>query len=222
MIRRTSQGLPLARRTLTIASTPYQLDTVEDEGALLAYAEARTVFPFGLMLWESAVALAEEIAARPSLFRGATVLELGCGVGLAGLVAHHLGAHVVQTDHDQAALDLAAHNAVLNDFAGVTQHLGDWHNWNDDRRYDIIIGADVGYDGDDHAAVLHILARNLAPGGTALLADPGRTELPAFLARAQVAGWRVVTSSRQMADAKNPDGSRPITVTLMILSQPTV
>src|SRR5215475_3364871 len=35
--------------------------------------------PYGVVLWPAAIALAHEIATRPTVFRGKTALELGAG-----------------------------------------------------------------------------------------------------------------------------------------------
>ena len=73
---------------------------MQDQDALLDFAEELEHFPYGFLLWEASVALARKLAANPSLVAGKRVLELGAGVGLApGIVARSLGAEVWQTDH---------------------------------------------------------------------------------------------------------------------------
>ena len=80
-------------------------------------------------MWESAVALAHEIMERPALIVGKSVLELGAGLGLCGVVAAQLGGKVVQTDHDASALVACARTAELNGVTGITREPGDWHDW---------------------------------------------------------------------------------------------
>src|SRR4051794_1583460 len=58
--------------------------TRADEDRLLAVEVNR--LPYGVALWPSAIALAHEVAARPGAFDGKTVLELGAGTGLPGIV----------------------------------------------------------------------------------------------------------------------------------------
>ena len=53
-------------------------------------------------VWPSALRLAAVAAAAPGAWRGATVVELGCGPGAAGLALAALGAHVLLTDLEGA------------------------------------------------------------------------------------------------------------------------
>ena len=141
--------LPLDRMQFQIGGVFWQMDVVRDEAAQLGVTADRELYPFGLMIWESAVVLADVLDARGRDLDQRSVLELGCGVGLPGLVAQQHGAHVVQTDHDALALALCRHNAALNRVTGVQQFVGDWQAWTHAQRYDLIIGADIIYDTAD-------------------------------------------------------------------------
>ncbi|KAI9507651.1 nicotinamide N-methyltransferase [Russula earlei] len=71
---------------------------------------------WGHHLWNAARSLAVFLQRTPELYVGRTVLELGAGGGLPGLVASKCGARkVVLTDYpDQALLDNLAHNVDRN------------------------------------------------------------------------------------------------------------
>eukprot|EP00667_Euglena_gracilis_P011527 EG_transcript_11787 len=74
--------------------------------------------PYWAALWGSAQGLAAEVLRRPELVRGKRVLDLGCGVGLAGLAAAVAGAReVVLADREPRALHCALQGAVLNNLA---------------------------------------------------------------------------------------------------------
>ena len=208
--------LPLVRRSIAIGGREWAVETVDDQEALLQAAEGRDPFPFGLMLWESAAALAEELYARPGLVSGRSVLELGCGIGLSGVVAAALGGRVLATDHDAGALAAAKRTAEINGVSGVETAVGDWLDWRVPGRFEVILGADVAYDADDHAALLGVLDAALAPGGAVLLADPGRTAQAGFLVLARAAGWDVTSEPRTTSDLKAGDGRR-LPITLMRL-----
>lgn len=212
--------LRLATHTLTIGGRTWQIRAAADQDALLAQSDAFSVFPFGLLLWESAVAIAEALALAPEQARGRSVLELGAGVGLAGLVAASLGAHVTQSDHAAEALALAAGNAEANGVTGIVSVAADWQEWSSQGRYDLVIGADILYDRAVHAPLRAIFARNLATGGKLLLADPGRHDTPEFLRSLAEAGWRITTRSMPVPRlARSPDESAAVDVTLITASR---
>lgn len=214
-------NLPLARRALSIGPRTWTVETVDDEDALLAHAETSAQFPFGLMLWESAVALAEHLTAAPALVAGKSVLELGAGLGLTGVVAAYLGATVTQTDHDASALNACARTAALNAVTGITRQPGDWHAWHDPTRYDLILGADITYDAADHAALLAVFDRALAPGGRILLADPGREKQSEFIAIAYAADWTVEKTLSRVKELKPAILDNKLTISILQLRRPT-
>src|SRR2546423_2458950 len=71
-------------------------------------------FPYGMLLWPSAVALSAWLAENWREITGRRVLELGAGAGLPGIVARWLGADVCQTDYLPGALALAERNSELD------------------------------------------------------------------------------------------------------------
>jgi len=165
---------PLTMAPVVIAGRQWRVWCVEQQDDLLSISQRFEHLPYGLLLWESAVALAQRLAEAPELVANKRVLELGAGVGLPGLVARTLGAQVWQTDRLEEVLRTAALNERANGVTGVHRFLGDWTRWADTRRYDVILAADILYETAAHAAVASILNTNLVPGGRMLLADPGR------------------------------------------------
>src|SRR5215813_13597795 len=183
-------GKLLTRTALKIGSHEWSIWCVEDQDVLLSLVSTQNDPPYGLLLWESAIALAQELEDRPELVAGARVLELGAGVGLPGLVARRLGARVHQTDKAEDALRVAARNERENGLSGVERFLADWTDWTHADRYDVIIGADILYEKEMHSALAAIVERSSAPRGTVLLADPGRPQAIAFLSTLEDKGAR--------------------------------
>ena len=181
----------------------------EDEARFLGTLKDRV--PYGVALWPSAIALAHEIAARAGELRGTRVLELGAGTGLPGIVAASVGAQVVETDRQALALDVCRRNGARNGLAAgaVEYRQAEWADWADDARYDWIVGADVLYGPTTHPLLRAILARNLAPGGRVLLADPFRAASLALLERLEADGWRIALSKWTVGE---DDAPRPIGV----------
>jgi methyltransferase-like protein 23 len=188
--------LPLTRMSFDIAGKLWDLDVVRDEKAQMAITPDRDLYPFGLMIWEAAVVLSRVMAERGPALADVPILELGCGIGLPGLVAQRHGARVVQTDHDALALALCRYNAVLNKVGGVQQFVGDWHKWTHPARYPLIIGADIIYDTADYALLEKVFRANLVPGGEVLLTDPKRQQTIALFTIMEDAGWTISITER--------------------------
>ncbi len=104
-------------------------------------------------------------------------------MGLPTLVALARAATVLATDHYEAALDFAAHNARTNLDLEPDTVLLDWRT--PDRAslgtFDLVLAADVLYERKNAAALADLVPRLLATGGEAVFADPRRDEAPVFL-----------------------------------------
>ena len=173
-------------------------------------SEERNRHAYGVALWPASIALAHDVIARAGDVRGKTVLELGAGTGLPGIVAASLGAaRVVQTDRQELALSVCRRNGERNGARAIEYRVADWTSWDDDTRYDVILGADVLYSEPMHEHLRRILATNLAPGGRALLSDPFRSASLRLLESMEADGWTVAMSKWTVGDAADP---RPIDV----------
>lgn len=189
----TAGDLPLEEYRLTLGKHSWSILHTgavlshEDEDRFLR-GEEQPRLPYGLALWPAAIALAHELGERS--LNGRRVLELGAGTGLPGIVAATLGARVLQTDRNAAALVVCGRNAARNGVS-LEQRAADWTAWQEADTYDLIIGADILYGDSLHPALRHIFDTNLAPGGKLLLADPFRGDSIALLEAMAGDGWNV-------------------------------
>jgi len=193
--------LRLAGREWSVLHTEPIL-THADEQRYLNERDTRP--PYGVALWPAAIALAHEIGARADTMRGASVLELGAGTGLPGIVAASFGARVAQTDRNELVLSVCRMNGARNAVAGVDYRLADWADWHDAARYDWILGADVLYSDAAHSHLRQIFETNLAPGGRVLLADPFRAVSLRLLESLEGDGWRVSLAKWSVGETRRP------------------
>lgn len=156
------------------------LEIVAEMEQLITDPEDDDQIPYWAELWPAARGLAQYIWESVD-FQGATVLELGAGMGLPGLVAALKGGRVTMTDYKPEALEFAARNARRNEIQGVAFVLADWRNFSLTTRFDWIIGSDVLYNPRLNPYVAKIIDRNLIPGGQLLFAHPGRKVTHDFL-----------------------------------------
>ncbi|MBK8878607.1 MAG: hypothetical protein IPN74_08700 [Haliscomenobacter sp.] len=84
--------------------------------------------PYWAELWPSAVALSRYLLETYPSLEGKNVLELGCGLGLPGIVAGLLGAEVTLTDYLPEPLGFARRNWEQNLSRPARFELLDWRN----------------------------------------------------------------------------------------------
>ena len=178
--------VPIRGRDFVVCR-PRDADSLLSEEAF----EEDEFLPYWAELWSSGRALADVVYGRA--LRGASVLELGCGLGLPSIAAAAAGGRVVGSDWSAAALDLLRANADRNEVEVAVMEL-DWFSPPDDLPwFDFVLAADVLYEERNGAALLDLL-----PSLTreVWLADPGRVPAGRFFADA-VRDWEVRTSAHR-------------------------
>jgi predicted nicotinamide N-methyase len=176
-------------RQVKIGDLTLDIKEAADINILLSGVETDDDIPFWSVLWPSAIALARYLRGERSL-AGCRVLELGAGVGLAGLVAALQGGLVTQTDFIPSALELQKANAELNGAAGIEHGLADWRKFDLSRKYNWIIGSDILYEPKLHVFLGQIFSSCLAEKGALVLADPGREGGKIFIESLRGEGFR--------------------------------
>ncbi len=161
-------GLQTPLRLLTPPSVDELLDRID-----VSAPDAEDRIPYWAELWPSGAGLAHWLLAGGGPRRPGRALEIGCGLGLVGLVALRLGWDIVLSDRDETACLWAARNLALNGFDPDRVRRLDWREAAAER-FDSILGADVLYERAFAPPLLRFLDSALAPGGRALLAEPGR------------------------------------------------
>eukprot|EP00743_Colponemidia_sp_Colp-15_P008409 GILK01009136.1.p1 GENE.GILK01009136.1~~GILK01009136.1.p1 ORF type:complete len:246 (-),score=33.71 GILK01009136.1:187-888(-) len=105
----------------------------------------------GQVVWPAAFILSSFIVQHPDIFQSKSVLEVGAGVGLCGLLASRYALHTVLTDHNDTVLKVLTRNAQEHTTAPESIQCVklDWGVNIDEfkqtcpKPFQVIIGADV-------------------------------------------------------------------------------
>jgi predicted nicotinamide N-methyase len=202
------------RETVFIDDYTFQIKRPVDSDRLLDHPWVRSAYaadeyvPYWPTLWPAARMLAKAIVREPWGIgpQPVRVLEVGCGLGLAGVACLARGLHVTFSDVDETALAFAAANARVNGFtAGFRTMPLDFRAPPEDERYPVVIGSDLMYEARLVEPLIGLLGTVLAPGGVCLIADPDRLAARVFKWKLEEAGYDVTA---QFIRAGEPGGER--------------
>ncbi len=174
-----------------LGSRGIKIKVVKNSEEILAESINAEETPVWVELWPSSLALARWIWNGPAL-TGKSVLELGAGLGLPGVVAAMKGADVLQTDYIAEALEIARENACLNRVNGIRTAVADWRYFDISETFDCIMGSDILYHPDLNQFLKKIFQNNLGPRGKVIMADAGRKDSLAFVRELLMDGWQVL------------------------------
>lgn len=192
---------PQGRHAVTVGDVTLTMETPPDLDALLDQAAANDpqavdAIPYYAILWPAAHGLARHLWEHRSEIRCQRVIELGCGLGLPSILAARLGASVLATDFHPETGPWLLRNAALNGVSLNYQQL-DWNSFllpalqlNSLQPNDLILGSDLLYERRHIPALVCAIERLCAPGGHAVIADPGRDNLQLFVSSMEKSGWR--------------------------------
>lgn len=161
---------------------PFDPNALLDDPDVEVRCNADGYLPYWATPWASAVVLAE-YAIESSAPPPGPVLELGTGLGLAGIALALAGFRVIATDYDGEALAFVRENAARNGVKLADVRELDWRH-PPAEQYAMIIASDCLYERRNHAPLAAMLAASLSADGFALFSDPGRAvaaEFPATL-----------------------------------------
>ena len=203
-------GYPARRVVLDCGSVQTQLFVVDrledfvDGDALLRDADAPEP-PYWAHLWPGARSLARLVGTRLEC-SGRRVVEIGCGLGLAGLTAARRGAGVTMIDTAHDALRFVQASAKLNrchvDVVQTDLRCAGLRG-----RFDYCLAADVTYDPALQTALVEFVAAHLSPGGQAWCVESVRTFDQEVRRAFERKGWRV-----REHETREPDDNREVSI----------
>ena len=132
--------------------------------------------PYWAEVWPASVLLGRHIVRNADRLRGRPCLDVGCGLGLTGMIAGSVGAHVVAFDYEWPAVSFARRNAALNN---VPQPLWTVMDWREpavgEGAFEFIWAGDVLYEKRFFMPLIRLFRHALAPGGRIWIGEPVRT-----------------------------------------------
>ncbi len=164
-------------RTYDTVTTPVTVDghtlTLFTPAAIDRFINPQDVmdnFPLWAKLWEASGVLAGYLANLTPDPRK-TMLEIGCGLGMVGIVAARAGHHITMTDLNPDALNFARANALANGCPQVAIQRLDWNAPQLESRFDMIVGSETVYKTEDIDGLETLFDRCLNPDGAIILAE---------------------------------------------------
>ena len=148
--------------------------------------------PYWAELWDSALAMGKLLIDRFGKGDGGkpSVLDLGCGMGLAGMVAASLGLPVLFADLEAPALLFAKLNALTFQ-PGVRTCQLNWQTADLGEKFGLIVGADILYERPQWEHLDRFWRTHLDKDGTVILGEPGRQTGDRFPDWIKLQGWSV-------------------------------
>ncbi len=202
------------RETVIIEGRSFLLERPENSHNLMKNPVVRSALaaddciPYWADLWPAARMLGKVLVQDAPWWpaeQPPETLEIGCGLGLPGIVALSLGMRVTFSDYDATALRYASSNARLNGFEQFQTLQMDWNHPPRDRRWPVLLAADLIYEMRNVEPLVTLIPQLLAPGGVCLLTDQDR--VPSHVLRATLTSHGLPFTTR-MVRAGEPGGRR--------------
>lgn len=168
-------------------------------GAAEAQGISSAAWPLFGLLWPSGLHLAVAMGRR-ALRVDESILEIGCGLGLASLVSHRRGALVTASDSHPLAAGFMLENLRLNALPPLRYCHGNWAaaSLNTAQaaprvqgRFDLIMGSDVLYERDEAGSLAAFIALHALPVSEVMIVDPNRGNRSAFGKHMAALGYRL-------------------------------
>jgi predicted nicotinamide N-methyase len=200
----------VVREKVLIDGQTFWIERPGESDRLLDHPSVRSAFladdylPYWADLWPAARMLGKAIL-EETWPPGLEALEIGCGLGLPGVVALSRGLRVVFSDYDATALRFAAANARLNGFDNFRLAQLDWRRPPEDVRVPVVLASDLIYELRNVVPLVGLIRKVLALEGVCLLTDQDR--VPSYTLREELAAHGLEFTSQVMR-AGEPGGRR--------------
>lgn len=198
-------GYRVKQQVVCVGTHDYRLESLLDrdqfcdpQGLALARGIDESSWAFFGQLWPAGIVLAEAMVAFDVGER--RVLEIGCGLALAGMVAHRRELDITVSDCHPLGERFLLRNLALNDLGPLPFRDVRWSEPNPRLgRFDVVIGSDVLYERGHPEQVAAFLAAHTCDGADVMIVDPGRRRCGELTRRMHANGFdcEELTTSRR-------------------------
>jgi len=186
---------------LRIRSLLDRMQYADPLGESEALGISSAVWPLFGLLWPSGQILARVMAHRK--VSNEHILELGCGLALASIVAHRRGANITATDIHPLAGSFLLENLHLNHLPPLPYFRTSWQApCTELGQFDLIIGSDVLYERDEDGVLPAFIQGHAQPHAEVIIIDPDRGNRTHFNRHMQALGFCL---SETRADSTQPN-----------------
>ena len=145
----------------------------DPEGLAEAARISSAAWPLFGMIWPSARVLAGVMQSHE--VAGKRILEIGCGLALASIVAHRRLADITASDCHPLTGNFLQHNLKLNALPPLKYQTGNWSRANPQLgKFDLIIGSDVLYERGQAELLSAFIETHAAADVEVIIIDPNR------------------------------------------------
>lgn len=139
--------------------------------------------PYWAELWPAAIGLSQYLIEFDIIKDIKNVIEIGCGLGLPGIIAGKLGAKVILTDYLEDALRFTKKNWEINSplksapsegFSQARFEVMDWRDPNPAFAADLVLASDITYEKRFFEFLPNAFRTLCKPGGSIIVSDPNR------------------------------------------------
>jgi ETFB lysine methyltransferase len=207
-------GYAVETSTHRIGITDYRIRALRDrqqywdpDGRAERAGISSASWPLFGLVWPAGIALAEEMNRME--VDGMSILEVGCGLGIASLVLQGRGADVTASDHHPLAEEFLRFNAALNGLDPVRFHRAPWEGPNPGLgRFDLIIGSDLLYERGHPVALAAFVACHAESAAQVIMTDPGRAQCGRFHTEMRDEGYSRTERRRHFPGAELESSGR--------------
>lgn len=130
--------------------------------------------PYWAQVWHAAIGLCIFLQQHPEYINKRTVLELGAGLGLPGIVAAATAKNICISDKSAEVIAIVQQSVLHHHLNNVSCKVLDWNDIDLVAIPDVVLLSDINYEPDAFAALLKMIDHFLYRNCTIILSTPQR------------------------------------------------